>query len=187
MRIVDSTIDSIDTTELYALYPRGGASAYDPKMLLKVIVYAYASDIYSTRKIERATRENIHFMWLSGMTPLDHMTINRFRSKRIAPVFEGVFTLVIELLAARGLISLDTYFLDSTKIEANANKYTFVWKKAVAANRAKLQDKVHRHLEGIDRIRKTRPNQRIGLSMKPTTAGPVRKAESSPSSKASRR
>lgn len=62
MRIVDSTIDSIDTTELYAFYPRGGASAYDPKMLLKVIVYAYASDIYSTRKIERATRENIHFM-----------------------------------------------------------------------------------------------------------------------------
>lgn len=152
VRIVDAAIDAIDTTELYALYPGGGASAYDPKMLLKVIVYAYATGIYSSRKIERATRENIHFMWLCSMTPLDHMTINRFRSKRIAPVFESIFTSAIELLAMRGLVTLDTYFLDGTKIEANANKYAFVWKKAVETNRRKLQDKAHRHLEEIDRI-----------------------------------
>lgn len=152
VRIINSTIDSIDTCDLYALYPGGGASAYDPKMLLKVIVYGYTTGVYSSRKIEKATRENINFMWLSGMTPLDHMTINRFRSKRIAPVFESIFTSVIELLAVRGLISLNTYFLDGTKIEANANKYTFVWKKAVETNRTKLQNKVHRHLEEIDRI-----------------------------------
>ena len=152
VRIIDSVIDSIDTRKLYALYPGGGTSAYDPKMLLKVIVYGYTCGIYSSRKIERATRENIHFMWLCGMTPLDHMTINRFRGERIAPVFENIFTSVIELLAARGLITLDTYFLDGTKIEANANKYTFVWKKATEGYRDKLREKVHRHLEEIDRI-----------------------------------
>lgn len=86
----------------------------------------YANGIYSSRKMERATRENTHFMWLAGMAPLDHMTVNRFRSKRIAPVFESIFISVIELLATWGPIALDTYFLDGTKIEANANKCKFV-------------------------------------------------------------
>lgn len=75
VRVVDAVIDSIDTSKLYALYPGGGTNAYDPKMLLKVIVFAYTSAIYSSRKIERATKESIHFMWLTGLTPLDHMTI----------------------------------------------------------------------------------------------------------------
>ncbi len=152
VRVVDSVIDAIDTQELYALYPGGGTSSYDPKMMLKVIVYAYTVDIYSSRKIEKATKENIHFMWLSGMTPLDHMTINRFRSERIRPVFESIFTQVVGLLADKGLITLETYFLDGTKIEANANKYTFVWKKSVEGYQAKLRAKVREHLEEIDRI-----------------------------------
>lgn len=152
VRVVDAIIDAIDTRELYALYPGGGASAYDPKMMLKVVIYAYASGIYSSRKIARATSENIHFMWILGMVPLDHMTINRFRSERIRPVFESVFTQVIELLAARGLITLDTYFLDGTKLEAAANKYTFTWKKATENYQAKLRAKVHVHLGEIDRI-----------------------------------
>lgn len=152
VRVVDSVIDSIDTSELYALYPGGGTSAYGPKMLLKAIVFAYASAIYSSRKIERATKESIRFMWLTGLQPLDHMTVNRFRSERIRPVFESMFASVVELLAKKGLVSLETYFLDGAKIEANANKYTFVWKKSIEANRSKLQDKVRRHLDGIDRI-----------------------------------
>lgn len=152
VRVVNAIIDAIDTRELYALYPGGGASAYDPKMMLKVVIYAYASGIYSSRKIARATSENIHFMWISGMASLDHMTINRFRSERIRPVFESIFTQVIELLATRGLITLDTYFLDGTKVEAAANKYTFVWKKATENYQAKLRAKVHAHLGEIDRI-----------------------------------
>lgn len=152
VRVVDSIIDAIDTSSLYALYPGGGASAYDPKMMLKVVIYAYASGIYSSRKIARATSENIHFMWISGMTPLDHMTINRFRSERIRPVFESIFVQVIELLATRGFVTLDTYFLDGTKVEASANKYTFTWKKATENYQAKLRAKVHAHLDEIDRI-----------------------------------
>lgn len=152
VRIVDEVIDAIDAGELFALYPGGGASAYDPRMMLKVVVYAYTTGIYSSRKIERATRENIHFMWLCGMAPLDHMTINRFRSERIRPVFESIFTQTVELLADKGLITLQTYFLDGTKIEAAANKYTFVWKKSTEGYRGKLQEKVHAHLDEIDRI-----------------------------------
>lgn len=80
-------------------------------------------------------------MWLSGMAPLDHVTINRFRSERIRPVFESIFTQVVELLAAKGLITLESYFLDGTKIESNANKYTFVWKKATEGYQEKLRPK----------------------------------------------
>lgn len=152
VRVVGAIIDAIDARELYALYPGGGSSAYDPKMMLKVVIYAYASGIYSSRKIARATSENIHFMWIAGMVHLDHMTINRFRSERIRPAFESVFTQVIGLLATRGLIALDTYFLDGTKVEAAANKYTFTWKKATESYQAKLRAKVHAHLGEIDRM-----------------------------------
>lgn len=82
VRVVDAVIESINASEPYALYPGGGASAYDPKMMLKVIAYAYATGTYSSRKIERATRENNHSMWLCGMAPLDHMTVSRFRGER---------------------------------------------------------------------------------------------------------
>lgn len=152
VRVVDAIIEAIDANELYALYPGGGASAHDPKMMLKVVVYAYASGVYSSRKIARATRENIHFMWIAGMTPLDHMTINRFRSERIRPVFESIFAQVIELLATRGLITLNTYFLDGTKMEAAANKHAFAWKKATENHQAKLRAKVRAHLDEIDRM-----------------------------------
>ena len=85
VRIVDSIVDNMDASKLYALYPSGGAPAYDPMMMLKVILFAYASGIYSSRKIAKATAENINFMWLCGMHPLDHNTINRFRTQRIRP------------------------------------------------------------------------------------------------------
>ena len=137
-RVVDAIIEAIDADEFYALYPGGGASAHDPKMMLKVVVYAYASGIYSSRKIARATRENVHFMWIAGMAPLDRMTVSRFGSERIRPVFESVFAQVVELLATRGLVTLNTYLLDGTKVEAAANKRTFTWKRATENHQAKL-------------------------------------------------
>lgn len=152
VRVVDDIISSIDTSELYSLYKGGGTSAYDPVMLLKVIVYAYASGIYSSRKIEAATRENVNFLWLCGQIPLDHATISRFRTQRLKDVFEDIFASVIELLAKRGYLTLKTYFLDGTKIEANANKYSFTWAKSTKKNQTKLREKIHAHLETIDRL-----------------------------------
>ena len=151
-RVVDSVVEALDRGRLEGLYPGGGAPAHDPSMMLKVVLYAYASGIYSSRKIARATRENVCFMWLTGMTALDHMTVNRFRSERIRPAFEAIFTELVGLLADKGVIDLSTYFLDGTKVEANANRYTFVWKRAVEGNLAKLQAKVRAHLEEVDRL-----------------------------------
>ena len=88
VRIVDAIVDGMDRRTLESVYPGGGAPAYDPAMMLKVVLYAYASGVYSSRRIARAASENICFMWLTGMRPLSHSTVNRFRSERIRPVFE---------------------------------------------------------------------------------------------------
>ena len=152
VRVVDSIVDGMDRSALESAYPGGGASAYDPSMMLKVILFCYSSGIYSSRKIAAATRENVNLMWLTGMHPLDHNTVNRFRSERIRPVFEDVFSEVVAVLAEAGHITLDTYFLDGTKIEANANKFTFVWKKSTDRYQDALRRKVHAHLEAIDEM-----------------------------------
>src|SRR5437870_3065297 len=83
VRVVSRVIDSINITALERKYAGGGASSYHPRMLLKAVVYAYVTNIYSSRKIEEALQQNIHFMWLSGMSEPDHNTINRFRGERL--------------------------------------------------------------------------------------------------------
>ena len=152
VRVVGSIVDGMDRSLLESTYPGGGAPAHDPSMMLKVVLFCYASGIYSSRKIAAATRENVNLMWLTGMRPLDHSAVNRFRSERVRPVFEDMFSEVIAVLADAGHITLDTYFLDGTKIEANANKFTFVWKRSTDRYQDALRRKVHAHLEAIDEM-----------------------------------
>ncbi|MBR2681879.1 MAG: transposase, partial [Atopobiaceae bacterium] len=120
--------------------------------MLMVVLLVYASGIYSSRAIARATRENVGFLWICGMRPLDHCTVNRFRTERVRPVFEEVFSEVIQLLADMGLVTLDTYFLDGTKIEANANRFTFVWAKSTRRYKEQLRARVRAHLAAIDEM-----------------------------------
>ena len=120
-------------------------------MMLKVMIFAYSQRIYSSRQIAKALRENINFIWLSGYNTPDFRTINRFRGD-MKDVIEDVFYEVVHLLLEKGYIRLENYFLDGTKIEANANKYTFVWNKAVKGYDRKLDEKIRVHLAQIDRI-----------------------------------
>lgn len=152
VRVVDEVVESLDVAKLKALYPGGGAPAYDPRMMLKVVIFAYASGIYSSRKIAEATRSSIYFLWLTGCVSLDHMTINRFRTTRLLGVFEDIFTDTVLLLAVRGFVTLDTYFLDGTKIEANANPYTFTWKKSIETYRDRLRARIGDLMGEIDAL-----------------------------------
>ena len=81
-------------------------------------------------------------MWLSGMNRPDHRTINRFRGKVMKAVIDEVFYGIIEQLMEQGYVDLESYFVDGTKIEANANRYTFVWRKSTEKNKTKLREKV---------------------------------------------
>lgn len=115
VRVVDSAIDSIDTKPLYEKYEGGGASSYNPVMMLKIIVYAYMQKIFSSRNIAKNCRENIMFMWLSGMNMPDYKTIDRFRSERMKYVILDIFSEVAALLHSKGYIQLENYFLDGSK------------------------------------------------------------------------
>jgi len=107
-------------------------------MLLKVIIYAYLRNLYSSRKIEQALNENIHFMWLSGQSKPDHNTINDFRGKRLQGHLKKICHQVVLLLAEQGIVSLKDIFVDGTKIEANANRYTFVWGKSIQNSKNRI-------------------------------------------------
>ena len=144
VRLVNAVLDKIDISELKSTYVGGGASSYNPRMLLKVIVYGYLCNIYSGRQLEKVITENINFMWLAGMSRPDFRTINLFRSKRLKNgVFEKIFVRVVKLLQEEGLISLEVQYIDGTKIESAANKYTFVWRGSIEKNKEKLITKVH--------------------------------------------
>lgn len=154
VRTVNKTIEEMDLASILRSYPGGGASSHHPEMLLKVIAYAYTQRVYSSRQIAKALRENIHFQWLSGGNRPDFRTINRFRSSRLKRTLNEVFTSLIEILSEAKLVRLQDYFLDGTKIEANANKYSFVWRKSVEKNKAKLRKKVKDLLQHIGEVEK---------------------------------
>lgn len=107
----------------------------------KVMIYAYMNGIYESKAIERACKRDINFMWLlNGMPAQDHNIINRFRNDRLKDALDDLFYQSVKLFGALGEIGYKNLFVDSTKIEANANKYSFVWKKATEKHETRLQD-----------------------------------------------
>ena len=151
-RVVDAVVEGLDLTELERTYKGGGTSSYSPRAMLKVIFYAYLSNVYSGRQIAKMWQESIIYMWLGGTLIPDFRTINNFRSRRLVGTFEGLFTQVVELLVEEGLVTLDVQYVDGTKIESSANKYTFVWKRATETNKAKLEKNVKAVLEEVEKI-----------------------------------
>jgi len=151
-RIVNLAVEKMNPHLLDQLYPGGGRPPFHPKMMLKVILYAYANRIYSSRQIAKQLEENIYFMWLSGHQKPDFRTINRFRSGRMKDVIYESFFAVVDLLKEEGLVKLEDYFLDGTKLEANANKYTFVWKGSTLKYDQKLDEKFHQIVLSIEEV-----------------------------------
>jgi transposase len=138
VRVVSAVLDKVDIRPIIKQYRPGGTSSYHPRMLLKVMVYAYINNIYSSRKIEEATRQNINFMWLAGMRRPDHNTINRFRGERLQKNLRPIFNQVVLMLCQEGLLNIRDLYTDGTKIEANANRYTFVWGKSIKTSQERI-------------------------------------------------
>lgn len=137
-RVVSAVVDKINIQPILLHYSNMGASSYHPRMLLKVLIYGYLENCYSSRKLEKAVRENIGFMWLSGMQRPDHNTINRFRGEKLREVIREVFSQVVLMLYDEELLDIKDVYTDGTKIEANANRYTFVWGKAVKKSKERI-------------------------------------------------
>lgn len=150
VRVVDAVIDRLDISDILSTYRGGGNSAFNPKMMLKVLVFAYLSNVYSSRRIEELLKRDIYFMWLAGMKRPDFRTINYYRGKRLKEGFDAVFTQVVRLLHEEGFVSLKVQYIDGTKIESVANKYTFVWRGSVEKYDARLKVKTDALLRQIE-------------------------------------
>ena len=93
-------------------------------------------------RIVDAMNWNIQYMWLSGNQHPSSSTINRFRSEHMKDCVNSLFIQVVKIMVALGQVSLGVQYIDGTKIESVANKYTFVWKKATLTNKAKLEERI---------------------------------------------
>ncbi len=152
VRLLSQILEGLNYELLYKAYSSTGRKpAVDPKILFKVLTYAYMNNIYSSRKIETACKRDINFMWLlEGNNAPDHSTIARFRKEYLDGVVEELFYQMVEHLYHIGEVNFENLFVDGTKIEANANRYTFVWKKVVNKNETKMFIKIQSCIDKIN-------------------------------------
>jgi transposase len=152
-RLVSKVIDTIDIRAIHRKYKGGGTSAYHPRLLLKILVYGYLTNTYSSRKLEEQVRQNIYFMWLTGMVTPDHHTINRFRGEKLNGILKEIFGQIVYMLMNEGLVTLkEAVFVDGTKIESAGNRYTFVWGKAIQKSKERIKtqlDELWKYAQGI--------------------------------------
>src|ERR1700743_700695 len=153
VRIVKQVVDAIDIKPINTSDKGGGASSFHPRLMLKLLVYDYLTNTYSSRKLEDQASHNVHFMWLLGMKKPDHNTINRFRSEKLSGILKQIFSQIVLLLAEQGIVSLkEAVFTDGTKIESVANKYTFVWGKSINNSKEKIKsqlDELWKYAQGL--------------------------------------
>ena len=152
VRLLSHITEELDYNDLFMAYSSNGRNpVVKPNTLFQVLVYAYMNNIYTSRKIETACKRDINFMWLlQGQKAPDHNTIARFRKARLSQgIVEGLFNQLVVKLSELGEIQYENIFIDGTKIEAYANKYTFVWKKTTLKNEQRMQEKAKVFLEKL--------------------------------------
>ena len=144
VRVTSAQLEELDYRKLYEAYSsRGRKSVTDPRVMFKVMAYGYQCGIYSTRKLEEACKYRVDFMWLleNGKAP-DHSTLSRFRTGRCAEAVEELFYQYIKLLESQSEVDHKSVFIDGTKIESRAGRYTFNWRGTAEKNLEKTKQKV---------------------------------------------
>ena len=153
VRLLSQFVEEMDLAALYSTYERIRNNAPTPRQMLKIVLYAAMNRLYSSRDIETACRRDINFMFLlEGMPAPDHATIARFKSLHCSSCSMELLGQMSGWLYMNGEISGHDIFIDGTKIESRANKYTFVWKKAVTKSLAKLQEKICAFVEECEEM-----------------------------------
>jgi transposase len=140
-RFVVDTIAQLDLAALYARYGRRGGQPYAPEILLALVFYGYATGVFSSRKLERATYETVPFRFIAGNLHPDHDTLATFR-KTFLPELKDLFVQVLLLAQLAGVLKLGNISLDGTKIHADASKSQAVSYKHLLALEAHLRAEV---------------------------------------------
>lgn len=153
VRLLSAFVEGMELRDLYKTYGKIKKNQATPRQLFKIIIYASMNRIYSSRDIETACRRDVNFMYLlEGKPAPDHATIARFISLHFSKCSKRTLAEVTAKLYQLGEISGKSIFIDGTKLESAANKYTFVWKKAVTRNQAKLSSKISVLVEECEKL-----------------------------------
>src|ERR1700738_4378532 len=122
-RFIVEVIDGLDLRAMSGSYRGSGSASYHPRMLLGILVYGYATGVFSSRKLERATYDSVAFRFIAANDHPDHDTIAAFR-RRFLKEIEGLFVQVLLLAREMGVLKMGTVALDGTKIHANASRHS---------------------------------------------------------------
>lgn len=151
-RMLSAIIDRIDISQIESKYKGGGASAYNPRMLLKVWLLGFIYRIYSTRQLARSIREHIAFIWMAANAQPDFHTLNNFRLLLESDI-KTIFTEILQIALKLEMIDGKDVFIDHTKMEASANRHKIIWRKNVERNSRRIAaelEKIFRHVNEVD-------------------------------------
>jgi len=144
-RYIVEITDQLDLENIYKEYNgNGGKEAYDPKVLLSLLFYGYATGTFSSRKIERSTYDSVAFRYIAANTHPDHDTVATFR-KRFLPQLQSLFVQILIIAKETGMLKVGKVSLDGTKVKANASKH-----KALSyAHASKLQEQIEAEVKTL--------------------------------------
>ena len=144
VRLLNAQLEELEYGKLYEAYSsKGRKSAADPRVLFKVLVHGYLCGIYSSRKLEEACQYRIDFRWLlEERKAPDHSTLARFRTGRCKEAVEDLFYQFVRKLEEVGETDHKAVFIDGTKLESRAGRYTFVWRKTIEKRLGQVKDKL---------------------------------------------
>jgi transposase len=154
-RLIVETVEQLDLRAIEDSYAGRGERAYRPKMLVALLVYGYATGVFSSRKLERSCFESVVFRYIAANTSPDHDTIADFR-KRILPELPGIFLQVLLVAKELGVLTVGQISLDGTKIKANASKHHAL----SYAHAGKIKAKLRREIARLMKLAQAAENER---------------------------
>src|SRR5271168_1035071 len=140
-RFVVEVVEGLDLRAMSASYRGSGSASYHPTVLLNILIYGYATGVFSSRKLERATYDSVAFRYIAGNEHPDHDTIATFRKRFIGEI-EPLFVEVLRLAQTMGVLKLGTVGLDGTKLHANASRHSALSYEHAQKIEAQLQQEV---------------------------------------------
>jgi len=153
-RFVAEVVETLDLSAIYAVYEAGdgrGMAAYDPRMMVRLLIYGYCRGVASSRRIERATYEDVAFRYLAADQHPDHDTIATFRKEQLGNLSK-LFVEVLRLCQQAGLVKLGQVALDGTKVKANASKHKAMSYERMGEAEKKLEAEVKALLQEAARV-----------------------------------
>jgi transposase len=150
-RYISKVVEKLNLSRIEKGYSDLGCNAYNPRMLIKVILYGYSIGIRSSRRLQREIREDLIFMWLAGMQEPDFRTISDFRKGRIKDI-KGLFKQVLEACSELGMVRCGKVSIDGTKIEANSGKNRITYRKKLEKSKQRYEEKIEEILKEAEEI-----------------------------------